>query len=265
MHELRAVKSPHEVDVIRRACGITRDGFIRVGKFLRPGVNEADIEAEFAHEFIRNRATFAYQPIIASGKNNNVLHYIANDQPCRNGDLLLLDVAAGYGNYMSDLTRTIPVSGRFTRRQKQIYNAVLRVFRAVMNEIKPGVKLLDLRKTTESLVERELLDLGLLKKSQIRKQDPDNPAVRKFFMHGVAHPIGLDVHDVGPMQHPIAAGWVLTCEPAIYLRDEGFGIRLENTVLVTNTGCEDLMPDIPIEADEIEELMTSRQRARRPR
>ena len=262
MHELRAVKSPAEVDVIRRACAITRDGFLRVAKFVRPGVNEAEIEAEFAHEFIRNRATFAYQPIIAAGKNNCVLHYIANDQPCTDGQLLLLDVAAGYGNYMSDLTRTIPVNGRFTRRQRQVYNAVLRVFRGAMREIKPGLKLPDLRKATNALVEKELLDLGLLKKSQIRKQDPDNPALKKYFMHGVAHPIGLDVHDVGFTQRPIAAGWVLTCEPAIYLREEGFGIRLENTVLVTETGCEDLMPDVPIEADEIEELMATRRRRR---
>ena len=262
MHELRAVKSPREIQIIRRACAITRDGFARVARFVRPGVNEAEVEAEFAHEFIRNRAGFAYQPIIASGKNNNVLHYIANDQPCRKGELLLLDVAAGYGNYMSDLTRTIPVSGRFSRRQRQVYDAVLRVYRAVITEIKPGAKLPELRKTTEAFVERELLDLGLLKKSQIRKQDPDNPAVRKFFMHGVAHPIGLDVHDVGFTQCPIAAGWVVTCEPAIYLRDEGFGIRLENTVLVTETGCEDLMPDIPIEAEEIEDLMHARARRR---
>jgi Xaa-Pro aminopeptidase len=263
MHELRAVKSPHEVDVIRQACGITRDGFLRVAKFVKPGVNEAEIEAEFAHEFIRRRAQFAYQPIIAAGANSCVLHYVANDQPCKDGQLLLLDVAAGYGNYMSDLTRTIPISGRFTRRQKQVYNAVLRVFRAVMKEIKPGLQLRELRKTTESLVEKELLDLGLLKKSQIKKQDPDNPAMRKFFMHGVAHPIGLDVHDVGYTQRPIEAGWVLTCEPGIYVRDEGFGIRLENTVLVTETGCEDLMPDVPIEAGEIEELMSAR-RPRRP-
>jgi Xaa-Pro aminopeptidase len=225
-------------------------------------VNEAEVEAEFAHEFIRNRATFAYAPIIASGKNNNVLHYAANDRPCRNGELLLLDVAAAYGNYMSDLTRTIPVNGRFTRRQRQVYDAVLRVFRGVINEIKPGAKTPDLRKATEALVERELFDLGLLKKSQVRKQDPDNPAVRKFFMHGVAHAIGLDVHDVGSTHRPLAAGAVLTCEPGIYLREEGFGIRLENTVLVTERGCEDLMADVPIEAGEIEALMKGRGRKR---
>lgn len=255
MHELRGVKSPREIDVIRRACGITRDGLLRVLKLVKPGVNEAEVEAEFAHEFIRNKAAFAYAPIIASGQNNCVLHYVTNDQPCRNGELLLLDVAAGYGNYMSDLTRTIPVNGRFSRRQRQVYDAVLRVYRGVISAIRPGLILKDLRKLTERLMEKELLDLKLLKSSDIRKQDPDSPALRKYFMHGVAHPIGLDVHDVGVTQKPIAAGWVLTCEPGIYIREEGFGIRLENTVLVTEGGCEDLMPDIPIEAEAIEELM----------
>ena len=263
MHELRSVKSPREIELIRKACDLTGDGFLRVARFVRPGVNEAEIEAEFAHEFIRNRAQFAYQPIIASGSNNCVLHYIANDQPCKDGQLLLLDVAAGYGNYMSDLTRTIPISGRFTRRQKQVYNAVLRVFRGVMKAIKPGAKMLELRKLTEQLVEEELLTLGILKKSQVKKQDPENPAVRKYFMHGVAHPIGLDVHDVAVAYQPVAAGWVLTCEPAVYLKDEGFGIRLENTVVVTENGCEDLMADIPIEADEIESLMSRRRKRSR--
>jgi Xaa-Pro aminopeptidase len=263
MHELRAVKSPAEVEVIRKACGLTRDGFLRVTKFVKPGVNEAEVEAEFAHEFIRHRAAFAYPPIIASGANSNVLHYVQNDQPCNDGDLLLLDVAAGYGNYMSDLTRTIPVSGRFTRRQRQVYDAVLRVFRQILRQIKPGVKLPDLRKETEKLIEQECLSLGLLKKSQVKKQNPDNPAVRKYFMHGVAHPIGLDVHDVGFTQKPISAGWVVTCEPGIYIREEQFGVRLENTVLVTETGIEDLMPDIPIEADEIEDLMNARAKRRK--
>jgi Xaa-Pro aminopeptidase len=263
MHELRAVKLPREVDVIRRACGITRDGFLRVTRFVRPGVNEAEVEAEFAHEFIRRRGGFAYQPIIAAGASNNVLHYVQNDQPCKAGQLLLLDVAAGYGNYMSDLTRTIPVSGRFTRRQRQVYDAVLRVFREISRRVRPGVKLPDLRKDTEQLVSEECLKLGLLKAAQVRKQDSENPAVRKYFMHGVAHPIGLDVHDVGFTQRPIAAGWVITVEPAIYVRAEGFGVRLENTVLVTADGCEDLMPDVPIEADDIERLM-SRRREQRP-
>jgi Xaa-Pro aminopeptidase len=255
MHQLRVVKLAVEVHLIREASRITGSGFARVLKFVKPGVNEAEIEAEFAHEFIRRRGGFAYAPIIASGANNCVLHYTQNDQICQSGELVLLDVAAGYGNYMSDLTRTIPVSGRFTRRQKQVYNAVLRVLRAVRSQMVPGKTIFDLRKAAEGLITEDCLELGLLKKSQVQKQDPDNPAVRKFFMHGVAHPIGLDVHDVLGLRTNIQPGWVLTCEPALYLPDEGFGIRLENTILVTEVGQEDLMAEIPIEAAEIERLM----------
>lgn len=255
MHQLRVLKSPLEIDLIRRASQITGQGFGRVLRFVKPGVNEAEIEAEFAHEFIRQRAGFAYAPIIAAGENNCVLHYQQNDRICKAGQLVLLDVAAGYGNYMSDLTRTIPVSGRFTRRQRQVYNAVLRTFRAIMKAMVPGKTINDLRRETEALIEKECVDLGLLKTSRIKKQDPDNPEVRKHFMHGVAHPIGLDVHDVLCVSQKIEPGWVLTCEPAIYIREEGFGIRLENTVVVTESGQEDLMADIPIEADEIESLM----------
>ena len=256
MHQLRVIKSPLEIDLIWKASGISGQGFRRVLRAIKPGINEADIEAEFAHEFIRNRAGFAYLPIIAAGQNNNVLHYIQNDQPCQNGELVLLDVAAGYGNYMSDLTRTVPVNGRFTRRQKQVYHAVLRIFRRIMKSMLPGKTLMDLRKETEALVEKECVDLGLLKPAQIRKQDPDSPAVRKYFMHGVAHPIGLDVHDVVAINDTLKPGWVLTCEPAIYVREEGFGVRLENTVLITESGQEDLMADIPIEPDDIERLMS---------
>jgi Xaa-Pro aminopeptidase len=255
MHQLRVVKSPAEVDLIKQACRITGLGLSRVLKFTKPGVNEAEIEAEFAHEFIRRRAGFAYQPIIAAGRNNCVLHYNQNDQPCQAGQLVLLDVAAGYGNYMSDLTRTIPVNGRFARRQRQVYDAVLRVFRQIMKRMVPGKTIVDLRKETEALIEKECVDLGLLKPAQIRKQDPENPAVRKYFMHGVSHPIGLDVHDVLSVSDPIKPGWVLTCEPALYIQEEQFGVRLENTVMVTESGPEDLMTDIPIEADEIEESM----------
>lgn len=255
MRQLREVKAPEEIELIKEASRITGLGFSRVLKFTKPGVNEAEIEAEFAHEFIRRRAGFAYLPIIATGENNCVLHYSQNDQVCQAGQLVLLDVAAGYGNYMSDLTRTIPVSGRFTRRQRQVYEAVLRVFRQMIKRMVPGKTIIDLRKEAESLIEKECLDLGLLKASQLRKQDPDNPAVRKYFMHGVSHPIGLDVHDVLSVGDPIQPGWVLTCEPAIYIPDEKFGVRLENTVLVTESGQEDLMADIPIEADDIERAM----------
>ena len=255
MHELRVVKSPSEIDAITAACDLTGKGFKRVCKFLKPGVNEAEVEAEFAHEFIRHKGAFAYPPIIAGGANNNILHYTQNDQVCRKGDLLLLDVAAGLGNYMSDLTRTIPVSGRFTRRQKQVYNAVLRVFRAQVAALTPGKTTKDLRTECEERIARECVDLGLLKLSQLKKQTPENPAVRPFFMHGVSHPIGLDVHDVTYNHFKIAPGWVLTVEPAIYIKAEGFGVRIENTVLVTEGGPCDLMADFPIEADEIEDLM----------
>ena len=255
MHQLRIVKSPLEIEMIQKACDLTGQAFRRVLKFVKPGVNEAEIEAEFAHEFIRHRAGFAYLPIIASGANNCILHYNQNDQVCRNGQLVLLDVAAGYGNYMSDLTRTIPVNGRFTRRQRQVYNAVLRVFRKIVQAMTPGKTVFDLRKETESLIEEECLELGLLKRSDIKKQDPDNPAFKTYFMHGVSHPIGLDVHDVFYVNQKIQPGWVLTCEPGIYIRDEGFGIRLENTIHITENGPKDLMAGIPIEAAEIEDCM----------
>ena len=258
MHELRAVKSQYEIDAIKAACDLTGKGFRRICKFVKPGVNEADVEAEFAHEFIRHQGAFAYSPIIAGGANNCVLHYIQNDQPCKKGDLLLLDVGAGLGNYMSDMTRTIPVSGRFTRRQKQVYNAVLRVFRAQVAALVPGKTQKDLRTECEERVTRECVDLGLLKISQVKKQTPEKPAVRPYMMHGVTHPIGLDVHDVAYSHMPIAPGWVVTVEPAIYIRKEGFGVRLENTVVVTENGQLDLMADIPIEAEEIEDLMHRR-------
>jgi Xaa-Pro aminopeptidase len=255
MHQLRAVKSEHEVALIRKACELTGRGFERVLRFVKPGVNECEIEAEFAHEFIRHRGAFAYPPIIAAGANNCILHYNTNDQPCARGQLVLLDVAAGYGNFMSDLTRTIPVSGRFSRRQKQVYNAVLRVFRQMVREMVPGKTTRDLREICERLIAEECVGLGLLKPTQVRKPDPENPEVRKYFMHGVSHPIGLDVHDVTYNHYPIQPGWVLTCEPGIYIQEEGFGIRLENTILVTETGQQDLMANIPLEAGAIEEAM----------
>lgn len=255
MHQLRAVKSALEVELIRRASGITADGFERVLRFTKPGVTETEIEAELAHEFIRQRAKFAYLPIIATGKNACCLHYIANTDTCQKGQLLLLDVAASYANYNSDLTRTIPVSGRFTPRQKRVYNAVLRVLRQSIQNLAPGKLIKDWQKEAEQLMERELVDLGLLTPRQIKKQSPDSPALKKYFMHGLGHPIGLDVHDVGLTTEPIQAGWVMTVEPGIYIREEGFAVRLENTVVITEEGVEDLMADIPIEADEIEALM----------
>ncbi len=258
MHELRSVKSAYEIDAIQAACDLTGRGFQRVLKLVKPGVNEAEVEAEFAHEFIRHKGQFAYPPIIASGANNNILHYGQNDQVCKQGELLLLDVAAGLGNYMSDLTRTIPVSGKFTRRQKQVYNAVLRIFRAQVAALVAGKTTKDLRTECEAITAKECVDLGLLKLADIKKQKPDEPAVKKFFMHGVSHPIGLDVHDVTYNHFKIEPGWVLTVEPAIYIKEEGFGVRIENTVVVTENGQLDLMSGIPIEAEEIESRMHHR-------
>jgi Xaa-Pro aminopeptidase len=255
MHPLRAVKSEWEIELIRRACAITRQGFLRLLPFVKPGVNECEVEAELAHEFVRNRAKFAYNPILAAGANSCVLHYIRNDQPCRKGDVFLIDAAASYANYNADLTRTIPVSGRFTRRQKQVYQAVLRVLRAMIRAAVPGKFHRDWQKEGEKHVEEELLRLGLLKPRDLRKQDPDQPALKRHFMHGLGHSLGLDVHDLGFLETPFQPGWVLTVEPGIYIPEEGFGIRLENDVLVTDQGPVDLMADIPIEAEEIEELM----------
>jgi len=255
MYGLRSVKSQFEVDAIQAACDLTGRGFKRACKFVKPGVNEAEVEAEFAHEFIRHKGQFAYPPIIAGGVNNNILHYNQNDQPCKVGELLLLDVAAGLGNYMSDLTRTIPVSGKFTRRQKQVYNAVLRVFRAQVAALVPGKTTKDLRTECEENIGKECVDLGLLKVSELKTMKFGQPAVKKYFMHGVSHPIGLDVHDVTYNHFQIEPGWVVTVEPGIYIQAEGFGVRLENTVLVTENGQLDLMAKIPIEADEIEDLM----------
>ncbi|HXU76845.1 MAG TPA: aminopeptidase P family protein [Methylomirabilota bacterium] len=255
LHRLRAVKSAAEIGLLRKACDITAAGFRRVCRFLKPGVNEMELEAEFAHEFIRRGGQFAYPPIIAGGKNSCILHYHENDQACRSGDLVLLDVAASYANYNSDLTRTIPVSGRFTRRQKQVYNSVLRVLRAASQAAVPGKLTRVWQKEAEGFMEKELVDLKLIKASDVKRQAPEAPALKKYFTHGIGHPLGLDVHDVGILTEPIQAGWVLTVEPGIYIPEEGFGIRLENDVLVQEGGNRNLMESIPIEADEIEHLM----------
>jgi Xaa-Pro aminopeptidase len=255
MHQLRVMKSAEEIELLRRASALTAKGFRRLLRFVKPGVNEMEIEAELAHEFIRGGGGFAYTPIIASGANACVLHYIANCAECRKGDLLLLDVAASLGNYNSDMTRTIPVSGRFTPRQKQVYNAVLRVFRQSCDNLKPGKRVKDWQKEAEQLMEKELVDLKLLTTREIRKQNPNSPALKKYFMHGLGHPIGLDVHDVGLTTEPMQAGWVMTVEPGIYIRDEGLAVRLENTMVIGQDGNTDLMENIPIEAEEIEARM----------
>jgi Xaa-Pro aminopeptidase len=255
MHRLRAEKGRYELDLLRKAIDITGRGFRRVARFVKPGVTEYEVEAEFAHEFTRRRAKFAYNPIIAAGANACVLHYLANDQTCRKGDLLLLDVAASYANYNADLTRTIPITGRFTRRQRQVYNAVLRVMRASIQGATVGKLHRDWQMESQAMMNEELLSLGLLKPRDVKKQTEDEPACRKYFMHGLGHPLGLDVHDVGFTTEPFAPGWVLTVEPGIYIPDEGFGVRLENNVLVTEDGPADLTASIPVEADEIEALM----------
>lgn len=255
MHRLRVVKSPAEVALLQRACDLTKTGFERVAKFVKPGVTELDCEAEFIHEFTRGGGGFAYTPIIASGASACVLHYVENDRPCQNGELLLLDVAANYANYNADLTRTIPVNGRFTKRQRQVYNSVLRVLRAQIAGLLPGKKWADWQKECEQLVEKECVDLGLITTRAIKRQNPEQPAYKKYFMHGCGHPLGLDVHDVGFTTEPFAEGWVMTVEPAIYIKEEGLAVRLENDVLIRTGGNADLMAHIPLEADEIERLM----------
>jgi Xaa-Pro aminopeptidase len=256
LHELRVVKAEPELELLKEAVDITAKGFRRTLRFVKPGVTEYEVEAEWAREFIRRRGKFAYTPIVAAGKNNCVLHYLQNDQVCKKGQLLLMDVGACYANYNADLTRTIPVSGKFSRRQKQVYNAVLRVLRASIDGATVGKLHRDWTKESQAHMNEELLKLGLLKPSQVKKQDPDNPACRKYFMHGLGHPLGLDVHDVGDANAPFAPGTVLTVEPGIYLPDEGFGIRLEDDIVVTKDGPINLMAKIPIEADEIESIMS---------
>ncbi|MCH2197334.1 MAG: aminopeptidase P family protein [Flavobacteriales bacterium] len=258
MHRIRAVKHQHEIDQMQRACDITKAGFERVLKFVKPGVMEYEIEAEFAHEFLRNGSRgFAYTPIIASGFNACVLHYIENDAKCHDGDVILMDVGCEYGNYASDMTRCIPVSGRFTDRQKAVYNSVYSVMQDCMKLLRPGVSLHDYHREVGELMTKQLLDLGLIDKHDVEKQNPDWPAYKKYFMHGTSHFIGLDVHDYGLWHEPIQAGNVFTVEPGIYIREENLGIRLENDIVITKDGYHDLMSSIPLEADHIEEIMNS--------
>ena len=259
MHKLRAIKSKEEVELIQQACDITEKGFRRLLSFVKPGVWEYEIEAELIHEFVRNRSRgFAYGPIIASGFNACVLHYVDNNKQCKKTDVILLDVAAEYGNYASDLTRCLPVNAEFSKRQKSVYNAVLRVMRGAISMLKVGNNIIDYNEAVGKLVEEELIKLKLLKLSDVRKQDPKNPLYKKYFMHGTSHYLGLDVHDYGSRYRKFEAGMVFTCEPGIYIRREKLGIRLENDILITKNGNDDLMKNIPIEADEIEELMNAK-------
>ncbi|HTE34335.1 MAG TPA: Xaa-Pro aminopeptidase [Chryseolinea sp.] len=258
LHKLRSVKSKIEIDLIQKACDITRTGFKRLLKFVKPGVKEYEIEAELAHEFLRNRSRgFAYEPIIASGQDSCVLHYIENSKTCEAGDVLLLDIGAEYANYNADLTRTIPVNGKYSKRQKDVYNAVLRVQQEAMKMLKPGEKYYDYHREVQKIMESELIGLKLLDKKDIKNQHKDRPRLQQYFMHGTGHQLGLDVHDVGNMYHKMQVGQVWTVEPGIYIREEGLGVRIENNVVILKNGVFDLMKDIPVETDEIEEMMNA--------
>ena len=259
LQHIRSIKDPLEINQIKKACDITEMGFRRILKFIKPGIWEYEIEAELLHEFISNRSKgFAYSPIIASGKNANILHYIKNNSQCKSGELILIDSAAEYGNYCSDLTRTIPVSGRYSVRQKAIYNAVLNVKREATTLLTPGNLWKEYHEEVGKIMTAELLKLGLLDKNDVRKQDPKNPAYKKYFMHGTSHHIGLDTHDYGLLNEPFEPNMVFTVEPGIYLPDEGFGIRIEDVVVVQESGDPiNLMKNIPIEIDEIESIMNS--------
>lgn len=259
LQRIRSIKESEELDLIQKACDITEKGFRRVLQFTKPGVMEYEIEAEFIHEFIRNRSKgFAYTPIIASGKNANVLHYIENNQQCNEGDLILFDVGAEYANYSSDMSRTIPVSGRYTARQKKVYNAVLRVKNEATKMLVPGTLWKQYHVEVGKLMTSELLGLGLLDKADVQNENPDWPAYKKYFMHGTSHHMGLDTHDYGLLHEPMKANMVFTVEPGIYIPAEGFGIRVEDDVVIQESGEPfNLMRNIPIEADEIESLMNA--------
>lgn len=259
LQRLRSVKDQIELDLMQHACNITEKGFRRILNFVKPDVWEYEIEAELLHEFVRNRSKgFAYTPIIASGNNANVLHYIENNQQCKSGDLILLDVAAEYANYASDLTRTIPVNGKFTDRQKAVYNAVNHVKKEATKMLLPGVLWKEYHVEVGNIMTSELLQLGLLDKADVQHEDPKWPAYKKYFMHGTSHHIGLDTHDYGLLYEPMQANMVFTVEPGIYIPEEDFGIRLEDDVVIQESGAPfNLMENIPIEADEIEELMNN--------
>ena len=256
MHKIRAVKDDIEIELIQKACDLTESAFRKILKTIKPGIMEYEIEADVIHEFIRNRSRgFAYTPIIASGKNACVLHYIENNCECKDGDVILMDFGAEYANYASDMTRCVPVSGKFTPRQKDVYNAVLRVMKAAKKLLVPGTLLNEYHEEVGKLMEKELIQLGLITDEDVANQSPELPAYKKYFMHGTSHYLGLDVHDVGSWTEPIKAGMVLTCEPGIYIPEENLGIRLENDILVTENGPVDLMANIPLEAEDIEALM----------
>jgi Xaa-Pro aminopeptidase len=256
LHRLRMTKDAEEIKLLQRACDITEAGFRRVLGFIKPGVGEWEIEAELLHEFVRRGSRgFSYSPIIGSGKNACVLHYVENDKVCKDGEMILMDVAAEYAGWASDLTRTVPANGKFTKRQRDVYNAVLRVFRGANDILRPGNTPMEYQKQVVELMERELVGLGLFTAKEAREQGPDKALVKKYFMHGTSHHLGLDVHDVAPPHQPFAEGMVFTIEPGIYIREEALGVRLENDFVIGKDKNFDLMGKIPIEAEEIEALM----------
>ncbi|RYU96225.1 aminopeptidase P N-terminal domain-containing protein [Emticicia agri] len=256
MRQLRVIKQPIEIELLKKAIDISAKGFKRMARFLKPNVREFELEAELTHEFLMNRSRgHAFHPIMASGANACVLHYITNNNICRDGEVILLDFGAEYANYNADITRCLPVNGRFTQRQRQVYESVLRIMRIARNMIVKGNTLDKLRKDVGKVVEIELIALGLLNKAEVERQDPEAPLYRKYFPHGIGHHLGLDVHDVGSRYETFKPGMVFTCEPGIYIPEENLGIRLENDILITQRGNIDLMEHIPIEIDEIEALM----------
>jgi Xaa-Pro aminopeptidase len=259
MHRIRSVKEDIEIHLMQRACKITEAGFRKLLSVTKPGIWEYELEAELIYEFVKNRSKgFAYTPIIASGKNACVLHYIENNQQCKDGEVILLDVAAEYANYASDLTRCIPVNGKFTDRQKAVYNAVLHVKKEAEKMLVAGTIMAEYHKEVGLVMQDQLVQLGLISQTDIKNQNPEWPAYKKYFMHGTSHFIGLDTHDVGIWNEPIEAGMVFTCEPGIYIPEENLGIRLEDDLVIQNSGSPfNLMKDIPLEAEEIEELMNS--------
>jgi len=259
LKKLQMIKSQWEVDATQRAIDVTGNAFQRVAQFARPGVHEYEIEAEIIHEFIRSGMTgHAYSPIIASGKNACVLHYVENKQVCRKGEVILMDFGCEYANYNADMTRCLPVSGTFTQRQRAVYNAVLRVMKEATVMLVPGTTLEEYNKEVGKIMESELLSLGLISRDVVEKQSKETPAYKKYFMHGTSHHLGLDVHDIGLRYEPFRAGMLFTCEPGIYIPEEGLGIRLENNLVITDHGAIDLFKNIPIEAEAIEEMMRER-------
>jgi len=258
LRKLRAVKSPAEVAILRRAVDITDAGLRRMLSILRPGVMEYELEAELAGEFLRRRARMAYEPIVGSGKNACVLHYLDNEAECRSGDLVLVDVGASYANYCADLTRTYPVSGTFTPRQRAVYEAVLRVLRSSIARCVVGTSLRDWKRAAQIEMAAELVGLGLITAEQAAQDSAEEPACRKYFMHGLGHSLGLGVHDLAPVDGPLAHGWVMTVEPGIYIPEENLAVRLENDILVTEQGPVDLCEHVPIHPDEIESLLARR-------